>query len=274
MFSAPDSATTARMRTARTVACRKLDVHEADGGSVWGYAGRTLSGPVTASHGRCWLRLVAERPNRAQGKLWDGPRLAHEMFPKAIPRPMLHNIHDWQSDGWAYRAELYEYTNTNVISRSPVLEKDPVLPDHWWTDLRDALDALPLVPVDRIAVREEYIRRTVPEFTGRTVDTIEWSTAHGDFHWANLTGPPLRILDWEGFGRAPVGFDAALLFIYSLNTPMTADRVRATFAHVLGTPTSRVAELTVCAQVLQAADRTPFYASLGHAVRAYLTSAA
>lgn len=270
MFSAPDDATEARMHTARDTACKALTVWDAGEPLVWGYGGRTLSGAVMGAHGRRWLRLVAEHPDRAHGKLWEGPKAAQEQIPADIPRPVLHSVHDWQEGGWSYRAEEYEYAETAIISPSPVLERDPALPDAWWADLHTALTTLAAIPTERVAVREQYIRRAVPEFTGYDVDAIEWSTAHGDFHWSNLGGPDLRILDWEGWGTAPVGFDVAQLYIYALHAPQTAARVRQTFAHILDNPAVRVAKLTICAQVLQAADRTPFYASLSDPVRAHL----
>ncbi|GAA3796729.1 hypothetical protein GCM10022403_033300 [Streptomyces coacervatus] len=70
----------------------------------------------------------------------------------------------------------------SVVARSPVA---------WWSQLRTALDSLAEAPTERIAVREECIRRAVPQYTGRDVGDIEWSTAHGDFHWSNLGGPDL-----------------------------------------------------------------------------------
>ncbi|EKX65939.1 hypothetical protein [Streptomyces ipomoeae] len=270
MFSAPDDATAQRMRTARAFACAALALTDLAQEPVWGYAARTLSGAVTSAQGTGWLRLVAEHPGKAHGKLWEGPKTAQEVLPVEIPRPALHHVRDWQTADWAYRAELYQYADASVFSRSPVLEHDPALPAAWWVELRTALDSLAEAPTERIAVREEYIRRAVPEYTGRDVGEIEWSTAHGDFHWSNLGGPDLTILDWEGWGLAPVGFDAAQLYLYSLHTPATAARVRQTFAHVLDTPAARVAELTVCAQVLQAADRTPFYKELAGPVKQYL----
>ncbi|MEU0591968.1 hypothetical protein [Streptomyces ardesiacus] len=261
------------MHTARAFACKTLNLTDLDETPLWGYAGRTLSGAVTTAQSTGWLRVVAELPDKAHGKLWDGPKSAQELLPVAIPRPVLHRIYDWQTAGWAYRAELYQHMDATVISRSPVLEHDPALPEAWWTKLRTALDSLADTPTDRIAVREEYIRRAVPEFTGCDVGEITWSTAHGDFHWSNLGGPDLTILDWESWGRAPVGFDAAQLYLYSLHTSATASRVRRTLAHVLDTPAARVAELTVCAQVLQAADRTPFYRDLAGPVKEYLDAA-
>lgn len=270
MFSAPDDVTAQRMRTARAFACTALTLTDLAKNPIWGYAARTLSGAVTSAHGTGWLRVVAEHPDKAHGKLWDGPKTAQEQLPSGIPRPVLHDVHDWQTADWTYRAELYQHTDAIVISRSPVLEHDPDLPATWWAQLRSALDSLVEAPSERIAVREEYIRRAVPQYTSRDIGDIEWSTAHGDFHWSNLGGPNLTILDWEGWGRAPIGFDAAQLHLYSLRSPATAARVRQTFAHILDTPAARVAELTICAQVLQAADRTPFYKELAGPVKEYL----
>ncbi|WP_240509911.1 hypothetical protein [Streptomyces malaysiense] len=82
-----------------------------------------------------------------------------------------------------------------------------------------------------------------------------WTTGHGDLHWANLTGPPLVILDWESWGLVPVGFDAGLLHAYSLTRPATAARIRHEFAHVLNTPSGRTGELVALAQLLQVAGR-------------------
>ncbi|MEK2475048.1 hypothetical protein [Streptomyces noursei] len=177
---------------------------------------------------------------------------------------------DWPADGWDYRAELYEYVTTPPVSRSPVLHHSVELSDTWWHNLHQALDRLSRVPTSREAVREQYIRRRVPEYTGITPGEIAWTTGHGDLHWANLTSPPLSLLDWEGWGAAPVGHDAATLYLHSLPIPDLAERVRVEFAHVLGTPTGRVGELTACTEILQAAARVPFYSDLADSVRQHL----
>ncbi|USQ85606.1 hypothetical protein NFX46_18615 [Streptomyces phaeoluteigriseus] len=65
----------------------------------------------------------------------------------------------------------------------------------------------------------------------------------------NVTAP-LRILDREGWGRAPEGFDAATLYACTLLQPDLAARVRDAFP-VLGSPVGLAAEATVCAQLLQ-----------------------
>jgi hypothetical protein len=85
------------------------------------------------------------------------------------------------------------------------------------------------VNTDRVAVRQQYMDRAIPEFVGIPAPAVTcWTTAHGDLHWADVTAP-LRILDWEGWGSTPEGFDAATLYAYSLLQPATAARVRAVF---------------------------------------------
>ncbi|MFF8632278.1 hypothetical protein [Streptomyces werraensis] len=59
-----------------------------------------------------------------------------------------------------------------------------------------------------------------------------------------------RLLDWEGWGMAQEGFDAATLYAYVLLQPDTAGRARTAFP-VLGSPAGLAAEATVCAQLLQ-----------------------
>ncbi|MGW8502878.1 hypothetical protein [Streptomyces sp. CLCI03] len=133
-------------------------------------------------------------------------------LPTSVPRPDLLRIRAWTTEGYAYRAELYALAPAPMISLRPVLDEDPGLPDTWWKEMKAALDALAEVPPpgDREAVREEYLRRVIPEFTGHQVDDVTRSTAHGDLHHGDVTRGP-HILDWEGWGRAPYGYDAATL---------------------------------------------------------------
>ncbi|MFD0123625.1 hypothetical protein [Streptomyces virginiae] len=267
MFDTPAPDVRDRMLAAHERAAHLYGLPAGSPRRVWGYGGRSLSSPA----GDGWLRLVSVPAGDKGGTLWDGPRLAYETLPGAVPRPELLGLRDWQAGGHAYRAELYAYAAEPVVSPCPAISTDPGLPDVWWKETAAALDVLGDTPVPdgREAVREEYLRRVIPQFTGHRVDTITWSTAHGDLHWANITRGPL-VLDWEGWGRAPYGFDAATLHVFSLLVPETADRVRVELAPILDRPEARTAVLTVCAQVLQAADRTDFYTALAGPVRRHL----
>ncbi|MEI5135189.1 hypothetical protein RB199_27110 [Streptomyces libani] len=271
MFTAPEPAVRDRMFSARGHACALMGLVDATGGEVWGYAGRTLSGAVYTPTGVAWLRLVSDPQGKSGGKLWEGPREAERSLPSAVPRPRLLGLRDWSTDGWDYRAEHYDFVAAPPVAKSPVLHHHADLPDIWWQDLHLALTHIALVGTDRQAVREEYIRRRVPEFTGVTPGEITWTTAHGNLHWANLTGPALTLLDWEGWGTAPIGYDAATLYLHSLPVPDVAERIRKEFAHVLDTPPGRIGELTACTEILQAAPRVPFYADLADDVRQHLS---
>ncbi|KIZ19801.1 hypothetical protein [Streptomyces natalensis] len=270
MFTAPENDVRDRMLAARDHAHALLGLGSAAGSEVWGYAGRTLSGPAAAPGGPAWLRLVSEPEGKAGGKLWEGPKEAEASVPVAVPRPPLIDVADWSADGWDYRAELYAFVTAPPVCRSPVVDDDVELPDAWWQGLHQALDHLSRATTGRQAVREQYIRRRVPEYTGITPGEITFTTAHGDLHWANLTGPTLTLMDWEGWGMAPVGYDAANLYLHSLPVADVAERVRKEFAHVLGTPAGLVGELTACTEILQAASRVRFYAELADQVRCHV----
>lgn len=84
------------------------------------------------------------------------------------------------------------------------------------------------------------------------------SNCGGPIPWRRLPGrdviAPLTILDWEDWGRAPEGFDAATRYAYTLLQPDTAARVGDAFP-VVRSPAGLTAEATVCAQLLQAVAR-------------------
>ncbi|MCX4462367.1 hypothetical protein OOK58_59275 [Streptomyces sp. NBC_01728] len=257
MYSPPsDPVVEQRMRAHQQRAAQALAVDVWTEGEFWGWAGRTLGAPARTAAGQpAWLRLVAVPADKATGKLWEGAVSAQQALGDLDGRrPALLGVHDETEDGTAYRAELSAGVDEPVLSLTPVLHEDLGLPDSWWTELAGALDKLSATTTDRVTVRPQYMERAIPQFVGIPVpDAPCWNTAHGDLHWANLTAP-LRILDWEGWGQAPAGFDCAMLYAYSLLDPGTAARVRAVFP-VLGTADALAAEATVCAMLLQTVDR-------------------
>jgi hypothetical protein len=74
-------------------------------------------------------------------------------------------------------------------------------------------------------------------------------------NFANLCAPTLRILDWEGWGLAPTGYDAATLYIHSLLVPAAATTIRYELSHLLDTPAGQFAELVVITEVLHGTTR-------------------
>ncbi|MEU6300764.1 hypothetical protein [Streptomyces erythrochromogenes] len=255
MFETPTPATADRMLAAQQHAADQFGLRPT-GRLVWGYRGRTLS----SAAGPHWLRVVCAEADTEGGTLWNGPSTSRTL-PTSVPRPDLLRIRDWITDGYPYRAELYAYAPDPIVSPRPVLDEDPGLPNHCWKETTAALDALADVPppADREAVREEYLRRVIPRFTGHQADAaITWSTAHGDLPYGNVTRGP-HILDWEGWGRAPYGYDAATLHVYALLTPETTTPARTHLAVLyLDRSEARTGLLAVCAQVLQAQDGIDF----------------
>ncbi|MEV6536965.1 hypothetical protein AB0M86_46720 [Streptomyces sp. NPDC051639] len=244
------------MRVYHARAARALAVQTEPGGKLWGWAGRTLGGPARTADGRpVWLRLVAAPEAKASGKLWDGALDAqHALGDLGGHRPALLGVHDAFGDGMAYRAELSVRVEQAVLSADPILHQALGLPASWWEELAGTLEKLSGTGTGRVAVREAYMARAIPEFVKMPAPAVaSWTTVHGDLHWANLTAP-LRILDWEAWGRAPQGFDAATLYAYSLLQPGVAHRVRATFP-ILGSPEGFAAEAIVCAMLLQTTER-------------------
>jgi hypothetical protein len=224
---------------------------------VWGWRGRTLSQPVAAPDGPGWLRLASTPTGQIAATFWDGSLAAGQSIPKSVPRPRLRAWHDWSDENWEYRAELYDRVPYHPIATSPSVETMPDLPSSWWTGLRTVLEDITTVPTRRVTIEQAFLDRAMPRFLGASIDTAtpSWSTAHGDLHWANLSGPTLHMFDWEGWGLAPTGYDVAVLHSYSLLVPALAARIRAEFADILDTAAGRHAELVVITELLHSTTR-------------------
>jgi len=259
MWAKPDDPdVTERMRTAHCHARTALDLRpDQDAHEAWGWRGRTLSLPVIAPDGPAWLRVACAPANQIDTTFWDGSLEAERSIPRSVPRPRLRASHDWTHSSWQYRAELYDRIADHPVATSSTLTTAPHLPPTWWTAVRTALDDITTVSTHRYTVRQHYLDRAMPKFLGTPIDTTtpSWSTAHGDFHWANISAPILRILDWEGWGLAPHGYDAAVLHSYSLRLPHLATWIRSELAHLLATPSGRFAELAVITQLLHSTTR-------------------
>ncbi|WP_405398487.1 hypothetical protein [Streptomyces microflavus] len=257
MYSPPtESADRERMEDAFSRSVNELGV-KVDGPEVWGWFGRTLSARVRCQrYGRCWLRIVSAPDDKATGKTWEGNRLAAELFDATVTKPALYESGGDGRNGYSYRAELSQYIPEPVCSPAPVLSPGATVPPgSWWASLRADLNTVAKASTDRVAVRQEWVDRSVPRFLDMPAPQItEWETAHGDLQPANLTSGTPYLLDWEGFGRAPVGYDPAMLLAYSLLAPGFAERVRETFP-VLGTGPGRVAQIVVITELMQSASR-------------------
>ncbi len=253
-----DADTLTRMRAAheRSSAALRVTVDPTRAEEAWGFAGRTLGRPVMTPGSPGWLRIAATEAGQQITTFWDGGRTAQQALPASIPRPALRAIHDHHHDGWDYRAELYDRVHARPLAATTVPRRLTGSPKrHWFQALRRSLCILATVSTDRRTIEQSYLDDVMPRMLGEPITTAApapWVTAHGDLHWANLCGPTLRVLDWEGWGLAPAGYDAATLHCHSLLIPTLAAQVRANFADVLSAETGRCAELAVIAEQLDA----------------------
>ena len=258
MFSPSDSETETWMLKARDDAAFAFGVLPVDENVVWGWRGRTVGCEVDAGEQHAWLRVISAPAGKGRGKLWDGTVLAARQIPASVRRPRLIGFHDWSSASHDYRAELTEFVVSPVCSPDPWLRRELDLPREWWTSLRTSLSAISQVRTDRETLRQEYLTRALPQYLeAPNLPTVpaRWTTAHGDCHWANLTADGPIILDWEGWGRAPACYDAAMLAVYSITAPQTTKRLREELSGLLDTPEGRFAELTVLAELIQTTTR-------------------
>lgn len=251
-----DDAVMLRMRAAHARACSILAVRAMpDAREAWGRHGRTLGQAVSTAGDPAWLRLASAFPGQIGPTFWNGNVDAEKAIPASIPRPRLRAWHDWTERQCEYRAELYDLAPAQTVAPTATLTAQPELPAAWWAALRHSLDTIAVLPTVRATIRQSFLDRAMHRHFG-TIDTsapTRWTTAHGDLHYANICGPVLYLLDWEGWGSAPEGYDAAMLHSYSLLVPETARRVRREFRHLLDTPAGRFAELVTIGELLHTA---------------------
>ncbi|MDT0267952.1 hypothetical protein RM844_16860 [Streptomyces sp. DSM 44915] len=161
-------------------------------------------------------------------------------------------------------AAMWRADETELISAPPVKPADRAeLSDTWWATLTASLDALAEQTTTRVATPDtdtisrsvvtEVIQKAFPEAT-IDVSLDEWATAHADLSWANLTTPECYILDWEDWGMAPRGLDAARLLVSSLDVPEVAERVRHERRDDLGSRTGKLMSLFYCSKLVPYVD--------------------
>ncbi|WP_116247393.1 phosphotransferase [Nocardiopsis sp. FIRDI 009] len=225
------------------------------GEAVFGWRDRSIGAPAHGPRGDAWVRVTTEHLSWAHGTYWTGN--ADSSAITNVPKPEMIEVTEWEDTPNRVRAELMTRLPGRVCSQTAELRHSPELDDTWWTDLKAAVDRVGETSTERVAVSQEAITRRLTVFFADAIDPTvhEWRTAHADLHWNNLLAPELGILDWESWGRAPAGLDAATLLCHSLSRPATATLVRETFADQLNTPDGVRAQLYVIARLLLRIER-------------------
>ncbi len=258
MFIAKDQATAERMFAARDRAADMLEVSRASDDVTWGWYGRSIGCEVNTHDDSAWLRVRAVPAGDGYGRMWEGNVKAARELPAEVQRPHLIRWRDFTADGFDYRAELFEFVPARICSPEQFLREPLSLPDRWWASLRTSLTALATVTTDRFVVSQRYITEKVPYYLeAPDMPTVppRWAASHGDLHWANLTVHGPTVLDWETWGMAPAGYDAAQLAAFTVFAPETQARLRSELTSFLDTPEGRFAELVVLAELLHMTTR-------------------
>ncbi|NIK58234.1 aminoglycoside phosphotransferase [Kribbella shirazensis] len=201
-----------------------------------------------------WLRVVYADPEWGDGE-YLGQNLAANTI-HDVPKPTVKRWREWEDNGRRLRGEVSTFVASTTISTgmTPALQVD--ISDQWLSDLNRALHALAAHPVPAQGVDADHVNDGIRAFFGVDVDvaSVPWTTAHCDLHWGNLTAPTLAILDWETWGKAPAGYDAATLVCTSLAYPDLARRISRALSEFLDTRAGHVATLAAATRLLRFAD--------------------
>lgn len=111
-------------------------------------------------------------------------------------------------------------------SAAHIARMDPSPQPNFWQSIESTLSELREIKTERQSVRGEYLARRISSISGIAIDhdlNPVWEVGHGDLHWGNVTTAG-EILDWDTWGRVPEGYDAATLWVHSLNFPRLAAR--------------------------------------------------
>lgn len=220
----------------------------------FGWMDRTI-GAITQIDGeRRWLRLVVEPAEFPLLEFWTGNQAANVLT--GVRRPRVLGSYEPAVMGWQCRAELLEFVPESPCSSDPVVHTRPDVGTDWWRGFADSYRAVGTASTTRTAVDQEQLGGRLDDAYGLDRPVVRrWATAHGDLHWANLTAPRCWWLDWEGWGLAPRGFDAASLYMHSLAVPELADRIGTLFAEELNSSDGVISQLYVADRMSRRGDR-------------------
>jgi hypothetical protein len=228
------------------------------------------AGMRVLDHGEpAWLRVIFDDPEWGQGSYLDGTVSANDI--RGVPKPIVLRWQDWDDQGRHLRGELSTYVEDRAVADDMVLTMPVAITESWLTDLRQALTALEDNPVPAHGVDVEDVSHGALAYFGIALDPahVRWTAAHCDLHWGNVTMPTFKILDWEIWGKAPAGYDAATLTCTSLLQPETSHRVRQALGSFLDTGEGRIATVAAAVRLLRFVDAGEHLA-LAQPLRAYV----
>ncbi|GAB3469038.1 hypothetical protein [Actinophytocola sediminis] len=199
-----------------------------------------------------WVRVERRQRWRINSAGWIGLEAAATI--RGVKKPEWFQSATWsdQDRDVVWRTDEIELITVPVVGD---LTTAATLPDSWWTGLRNSLAALGAHPTERVGMSQAHLTKRITEVFGDVDTTVdEWATAHTDVHWSNLTAEG-HLIDWEDWGAAPRGHDAACLWQSALPDPRVAERVHREFTADLETRSGRLTKLLQCANAIRVATR-------------------
>ena len=200
-----------------------------------------------------WLKITAKGGVTEEWRR-QGERAAQI---DGVPQPKILRELTLTHEDAPLHAFVYSFVPWLPVQPTPWVSRPmPDLDDRWVTALAQTLNSLSEQNLTRWHVRPGPVARMVGQRFGRRApyDVDEWRMSHGDLHWSNLTAPTLSILDWEFYGAAPRGYDAAMLLMFSLNEPELYQRFERAFADELNTRSGLIARLFTIARRLKSIE--------------------
>ncbi|HEY3752889.1 MAG TPA: hypothetical protein VGL80_27195 [Pseudonocardiaceae bacterium] len=205
-----------------------------------------------------WVRIEVKDVARLHGQSW-GVEAAARLT--GVAMPAWHQGISWLDHDRQvmWRADEMDYISDPPIKAGGTLTVEPRLSDQWWATFNASLDALGAHTTTRTAtlsgetVTQLRLAGTIHRVFPDVHATInEWTVAHADLGWANLTAPTCYFLDWEDWGTAPRGWDAAMLWSQSLAVPALAERVATERTADLASRSGKLTQLFHCAGLIAA----------------------
>jgi hypothetical protein len=234
-------------------ACRRLGV-EPIGPIHHGMDHRTINIMVEQNGARYWMKLSGIQSfsmNEPRRKELSAPSIT------GVRKPSIFKTTEWISDDDVHWLALQMTLAPSAVEQGLWASTNAQrVTDDWIASLKTTLDILGNATTTQYAIRPERIKKLIVRYWGKHVPHIvdEWRFAHGDLQWSNLTAPDLILIDWEFWGLAPRGYDAARLIVFSVGYPDLVRRLEVAFADDLATASGRVALLALAAEALEWID--------------------
>jgi hypothetical protein len=227
----------ASLERAAKVAAREMSLNIIGGphfNSKIDHARRSIGYKVEGKDGPRWLKV-----NGCEGLPFLGELDAQALH--GIAKPEIFGVHVWHKRNIRWQALLMTLSPGNPISETPwISENSPLVDEACLLSLKENLARVAKFPTPKIRLHTAELFQFLSVHECPPV--TELVTNHGDVHWAHIC-QPFFLLDWEHFGAAPRGFDAAYLLSFSLKHPALCARLKEIFKDELYSPSGIASQI-------------------------------